>query len=531
MMRKFPVYLLLFGLYPVLALWAQNIQEVGFDQIVRVILASFLVCFFVWMAIWLIFRNVERASLIAVVALIIFFSYGHLYESARSWSFEFARHRYLLPVLIVLFFAWLFYVSGMKQLNRFTEFFNLFSLVLLLIPLFTIISFEVRSYQSHRKQAAAVIPQAASQSRPDIYYIILDGYARHDVMDEYYQFDNSAFIKYLEEKGFYVAGESTSNYRKTLLSLTASLNMAYVQDLLPDIDAKSRDYTGLMEQLRHSAVRQLLAENGYRFVTVDNNIKTTIEDAEMVLTPDVVALSERVDLAESGYSIDLNSFEGLFVETSLARLWVDWQVRQGKPNMANVVAIEAPYNRHRMFIRFGIDSIATTADLDGDNFVFIHIVAPHPPFVFGPNGEQVKHDRLFTIADGPSSQGSREDYIRQYADQAEFISKQLTIAIDDLFERSDPAPIIIIQGDHGPKGFSHEDFEAGDFTENFAILNAYYFPDQDYTGLYPSISPVNSFRVLLNKLLGMKYPLLEDESYFSNVRAPFNFMPVTDQIK
>jgi hypothetical protein len=221
----------------------------------------------------------------------------------------------------------------------------------------------------------------------------------------------------------------------------------------------------------------------------------------------------------------------LFLETSLARLWVDWQVKQGKSNVFNIVAVEAPYNRHRKFILFDINSIATTADLDGDNFVFIHVVAPHPPFVFGPNGEQVKHNHLFTIADGPYSQGSKEDYVRQYADQARFIDKQVMAAIDDLLERSDPKPIIIIQGDHGPKGFSDDDAEIGNFTENFGILNAYYFPDQDYTGIYPSISPVNSFRVVMNKFFGTDFPLLDDESYFSDVGAPFDFKRVTEQVK
>lgn len=530
-MKKFPFYLLLFGLYPVLALWAQNIQEVGFDQIVRVVVASLLVCVLVWLVLWLIFRDVERAGLIAAVALVIFFSYGHLYESARIWSFDLARHRYLLPLLLVLFLTWIFLITRIKQTNLLTQFFNLFSLVLLLMPLYTIVTYEARSYQSHRKQAAAVITQGTDQKRPDIYYIILDGHGRQDVLNDYYQYDNSTFIEYLKNKGFYVAGESTSNYRKTLLSLTSSLNMNYVQDLLPDLDPKSKDYTRIMELLRHSAVRKSLAENGYRFVTVSNGIKTTIEDAEVMVSPDAASLSERVDLAGQGSSIDLNSFEGLFVETSLARLWVDWQVKQGKSNVLNIVSVEAPYNRHRNYILFDINSIVTTADLEGDNFVFIHVVAPHPPFVFGADGEQIKHDRLFTIADGPYSQGSDEDYVRLYADQARFIDKQVMAAIDDLLARSDPKPIIIIQGDHGPKGFSDEDEAMGDFTENFAILNAYYFPDQDYTGIYPSISPVNSFRVVLNKFFGTDFPRLDDESYFSDVGAPFDFKKVTDQVK
>lgn len=530
-MKKFPIYLLLFGLYPVLALWAQNIQEVAFAQVVRIIIASLLFSFFVWLLVWLVLRDAARSGLIAVVALLIFFSYGHFYETARGWSFELARHRYLLPLLFALFLAWVFYIVRTKHVNALTQFFALFSLVLLFTPLYTIGKFQIQSYRSQSVQAAEVVTQETGGNRPDIYYIIVDGYGRQDILDAYYDADNSAFIDYLENKGFYVAQESTSNYRKTILSLTSSLNMNYVQDLLPDLNPNSKDYTEVFELLRHNAVRKLLAENGYRFVTVDNGIKTKIGDADVLLVPDAEYLSERVDLAGNGYSVDLNNFEGLFVETSLAKLWVDWQVRQGKSNVLNVVAVEAPYNRHRKYILFGLESIASASQMEGDNFVFVHIVAPHPPFVFGPNGEQVKHNRLFTIADGPYSQGSQEDYVRQYADQVEFLNKQLITAVDYVFEHSETEPIIIIQGDHGPKGFSDENSETGDFTENFAILNAYYFPDQNYEGLYPSISPVNSFRVLFNTILRTDYPMLEDHSFFSDVVRPFDFIPVTDQVR
>ena len=529
-MKKFPVYLLLFALYPVLSLWAHNIQEIGFAEVVRVIMVSVLLSLFVWLLMWSIFRDPERAGLVAVVILIIFFSYGHLYESIRTWSFELARHRYLLPLLIVLFSAWVFYVTRIKQLNRFAEFFTWFSLILLVLPLYTILNFEIRSYTDRSKHAAPVVTQTTTQNRPDIYYIIVDGYGRQDTLEKYYHFDNSAFVGYLEKKGFYVAKASTSNYRKTVLSLTSSLNMAYLQDLFPGLDPKSQDLTPLLEMLQHSAVRQLLAQRGYRLVNVNNGLKTTIPDAEVLLRPDEASLSERVDLADQGSLVDLNSFEGLFVQTSLAKLWVDWQVSQGKSNVLNVVAIEAPYNRHRMVIRFGLDLIAHTADMAGDNFVFIHIVAPHPPFVFGPNGEQIKHDRLYTIADGPYSQGSREDYVREYTGQVAFLNKQLMSALDYVFEHSRTDPIIIIQGDHGPKGFSDENYANGDFTENFANLNAYYFPDKDYSRLYPSITPVNSFRVVLNKYFGTDFPMLEDKSYYSDSAHPFGFIAVTDQV-
>jgi len=48
------------------------------------------------------------------------------------------------------------------------------------------------------------------------------------------------------------------------------------------------------------------------------------------------------------------------------------------------------------------------------------------------------------------------------------------------------------------------------------ILNAYALPGVDPAqALYPSISPVNSFRVVLNRYFGTDLPLLEDRSYFA----------------
>jgi hypothetical protein len=47
---------------------------------------------------------------------------------------------------------------------------------------------------------------------PDIYYIIVDGYARADVLREYYEFDNSEFLNGLEKRGFTVNDSSRANY-------------------------------------------------------------------------------------------------------------------------------------------------------------------------------------------------------------------------------------------------------------------------------------------------------------------------------
>jgi hypothetical protein len=77
--------------------------------------------------------------------------------------------------------------------------------------------------------------------------------------------------------------------------------------------------------------------------------------------------------------------------------------------------------------------------------------------------------------------------------------------------------IIILQGDHGPAGFLHWDNPAEpEMRERLAILNAYYFPRATYERLYPTISPVNTFRAIFDEFWGGELGLLDDVSYFTD---------------
>jgi hypothetical protein len=523
-MKRITLHPILFSVYFVLALWVNNIQEIAFEQIIRSLIVEIVFGLLLWLGATFIWRHSVKSAVMVSALVILFFAYGHVYDTIRVWSFDLARHRYLLPVFVVSSVVWAWLLHKTKDPAPLNNYFNVFGLVLVLISAYNIGRYWISyiSTQSRSETPVANSP-VGDNSSPDVYYIIVDGYGRQDVLADYYGYDNSEFINYLEGKGFYVAKESTSNYRRTVLSLTSSLNMAYLQDLFPDLDPTSKDFTALYDSLKHSAVRQLLAEQGYQLLTYGNGIKTTIQDAELLFVPDETLVKER--------ALDLNGFEGLLIQMSAARLWVDWQVKQGEENPLRLIEVEAPYNRQRENILFGIETLTNAPEVNGNNFVFIHLVAPHPPFVFGPNGEFIKHDRLFTIADGPFSQGSRQDYVRGYTDQLTYLNSQLITAIDSILENSDPEPIIIIQGDHGPKGFTDEGMDTSDFTENFGILNAYYFPGREYGQLYQSISPVNSFRVVLNEFFGESYPLLEDKIYFSSIARPFDFTLVTSQVR
>jgi hypothetical protein len=60
------------------------------------------------------------------------------------------------------------------------------------------------------------------------------------------------------------------------------------------------------------------------------------------------------------------------------------------------------------------------------------------------------------------------------------------------------------------------------------ILNAYYFPG-GVNGLYQTISPVNTFRVVLNKYFGQQHEILDDVAYFSEYDVPYDYTIIPNE--
>jgi hypothetical protein len=140
---------------------------------------------------------------------------------------------------------------------------------------------------------------------------------------------------------------------------------------------------------------------------------------------------------------------------------------------------------------------------------------PGFPFVVGRDGEAVG---------GSAASANPEAYLNQLA----WTNKMLEWVIDSLLSAEDYSPIIIIQGDHG-EGWIDIDLNYDDQLRRvFPIMNAYRLPDGGDRLLYPSISPVNTFRVIFNNYLGADFDLLEDRSYTAT--HDYHFIDVTNLV-
>jgi len=176
------------------------------------------------------------------------------------------------------------------------------------------------------------------------------------------------------------------------------------------------------------------------------------------------------------------------MDTTLLRLVSDF-------NLFNINRITD--NNHRSRVLSLLNHLKRMPAEEGSLFVFAHFVIPHPPYRFGPDGEWLE--------------GQPADLGKAYIGQVVFINREILQVIDAILARSETPPVIILQGDHGPPPQL-----SPSSAQKMPILNAYYLPGVDAEQVfYPSISPVNSFRLILNSYFGQDLPLLDDISYYA----------------
>jgi hypothetical protein len=189
---------------------------------------------------------------------------------------------------------------------------------------------------------------------------------------------------------------------------------------------------------------------------------------------------------------------------------------------------------HRQHITWTFDHLAQSGpDESQPALVFAHILAPHPPFAFDGSGGARPTRMPSLIVDGDMWQqmasSTGESYKSGYLDTVRTLNARLPTAVRSIAARHRKS-IVLIHSDHGPgSGF---DRERPDRTvrERMSILAALRFPDGDAPPLEPDATLVNVYRSVLNRALGTALPMIEDRSYYSAWKRPYDFIDVTEQL-
>ncbi len=496
-----PWYPFMFAAYPVLALLAYNLGQVKYTDGIRALIFSIVMALLLFLLLRFLYRSIHRAAFVTAGLALLFYTYGQVYDLILPRQ-NIPNFTALMLVFWLVLAILVFVLAALPKIkfDSAALALNVASLWLLVFPTFQVIQGSFVQPASKLEPSYGTLQDLRTpdgQIPPDIYYIMPEDYGRTDFLQTSFHIDDSQFTQFLKDTGFYVAECSQSNYVRSELSLGSSLNMNYLQDLSPDFKATSSDQVPIWNSIRYSLVMQSLEQAGYKTVAFATGFAwSELDNADVYISP-------------SPFFSGLTNFESLLLRTTPL-------LHFEGVGMLNLDQIDGQRYRERTLLAF--NSMDQIAKMPGPKFVFVHIIAPHEPFVFAPDGSPIdpspfiNERHLYT----------KEKYIQGFQSEIPYVNLMLEKTITTLINNSATPPVIILQTDTAPL------FTSG--SDQFKILNAYYMPGH-MDGLYPAISPVNTFRLIFNSYLNGKYDMLPDVSYFSPVPKIYNFKEVSNTCK
>lgn len=480
---------LLFSIFPILFLLANNIKRLSTGEIMAPLMVSICTAIFIYLLHFLFTRRHDLSSFFTSMCMLIFLCYGHVFRlinGSHDPVEAFIRHRTLIPLLFLIY-GLLFYLLRKKSLITANHILNRISIVTLIIPLFFLVTgiFEKRKISTRISSIPEIKYDVTSwnkqtNDKPDIYYLIFDGYGGKEVMKKHFDYDNSAFYNFLYAKGFQVLEKSRPNYLGTFYYIASTLNMMHLPDM-------KKWY----ELINRNAVFSIFKKLGYHTIHVSSG------------TSNVNLEGYADEYIEKGM---FNEFRYTLLESSV------------------LLAIEKFFvvEDFRTKILYTLDEFSIIPEKPSPKFVFAHILCPHVPFVFGKNGEKNSTTHVDITNRGKYK---KELYINQYI----FITKKIMEVIEIILNKSGKKPVILLQSDHGPPLGSFIEFTEGEivndkFNEPLSFkeilegslnnINAVYIPENKKIGYYDSMTAVNTFRVLFNHYFDAGLPLLEDSVHW-----------------
>ena len=516
---RLPFFVLIFSVYPSLALLSTNIREVEAGVVLRSFLASLLGAALIAVILWVFFKDRTRAAFATTVFLVFFFSYGHI-TRLLSDRFDPALNRPIQITIYLIFVALM--IMAVRWISRkhssvhnWTGPANIFALVLILFPVMQISGYAIGISPTVDPSSLTPVPGLNSGTNqpnqgtpttnpapaggnpsqyPDVYLIVLDGYSRADTL-KVLGYDNSEFLNSLEDLGFYVAECSRSNYRHTLLSMSSTFSMDMVWRAIPNSGPADHNAAPLYEALIHNPVRSDFEQRGYTIVGFETGyLWDQWTDADYYL------VSQFETNGNGGKSFSsITPFEYIFLKNTAVYPFIE----------NSPLEVQRFYGHYQQ-VNFTLNELPKIAtSIPGPKFVYAHIMSPHTPYIFLPDGSLNTDSRFYNTETGTPSNPKLQ--AEGYINNIKYLNSRMLVILDEIIKNSKIPPVIILQGDHG---YVLEE-------RRFNNLMAFHFPNGGNASLYPTITPVNTFRLVSNLYFGTDLPLRNDVSNSADVGRPY----------
>lgn len=463
----------------VMTLWIDS--GVSFFAIWRSLAVSVIAVAMGLVLIATLTRRPHLAAAIVIAAVAVLISRGPLGLAGTAA---------LLVAVPAVFVIWSRIRGTTASATSITRSLNVLSLLILAvvliggIPRGTYSAFIATDVRQGASQMPATRP---ANGEPSIIVILLDGYPRPDALAAAFGDDNAEFVGELEDRGFRVATDNTSNYPYTQATLISMLHMrplGEIAELDSVEEGTDAPYPRMRQVANENPVFDEFRAHGYVVVATSPGYEhVTLRQADVFL--------------DNGA---LNEPERHLIRGTTLQLLID------------AIDPTALADQHRQRIEAGldeVDEVAARVAADGPIFALLHVPSPHIPVVMDATG------RL--LADPPSDAAFRREPISAeatsaYLDQLAYLNERVIAAIDrSPAHGSAREPIIVVMSDHGaePPPLSGQRWT----TDHYANFLAVRVPASIDLDLPSDTTPMNLFPRLFAATFGSDHPEWPDEPY------------------
>ena len=256
--------------FPLLSLFQQNETDIELGVLWPPLGVCVAAALGIYLVLLLVFKNGLKAAAVASALVVCFFYYATFADRVGL------RDRWFLPLWFVVFvlIAVLLARTG-RNLGNVALALGIAAVVLVVGPLVKIAIYQVNhplvSTSNPRLWHDRLAKPAQPKHRPDIYVLILDDYARLDVLRHYFHYSDAAFVGRLRKRGFAVSEQVRSPYSDSEMNVAAAVNMGYLDGLARILGRRSQDVRPVRRLIADSRSSQLLKSLGYRYVQLDSD--------------------------------------------------------------------------------------------------------------------------------------------------------------------------------------------------------------------------------------------------------------------
>lgn len=488
-LEQTPFFLFLVPFFFILHGYTENFGNITVANCLSLLLAYAGAAALLYFIFLFFFRNYIKAALMAIYLFGFYCFFGAIHDFLKLHSTFLYKYSILLLVFFIGFIIlFIFFKKTKHFFFRTTLFINVLLLVYIIFDTGSVIlkylnpgpnKLSVYSFAKNNPYK-----NCESCPKPDIYFLLFDEYASSLSLKQNYNYDNSGLDTFLRQSDFSIQANSHSNYNFTPFSMSSILNMSYIKGIDPQ-SITSDDYAYCTNLIRNNEVIKFLSYQGYDIVNYS--------------VFDLAGNPSRVDQSLLPLKTKLITDRTLF---AYLRKDIGWMIYTGRFELKWLTAhtTYTQLNNNNKFIDLVEKESAVKAAKP--RFIYMHVYMPHTPFFFDENKKLKDPATVY--------REYKELPLQAYLDYLPYTNSRIKELITTIKKNTDGNAVIVFMGDHGLRYHANSPHP----DKFFQNQNAIYFPDKDYHLLKDSVTGVNQFRIIFNKLFNEKIPLLQDSTVF-----------------